>query len=361
MIAAVRDATVTYWQWVAAGERYRIANELLQLGVERIDFLEQELAVGEDARIDVVDNRRTILSRQAKLVDARRKLEQSAVKLSLFLRNDAGQPIVLPIDLHGEFPPSLGADAWGETAAISLAQSTRPELEELRIIRRQFNVMLRQASNETLPEIDAGILLGQDVGEPTSAKRDKSEFELEATLQLSVPLERRKALGKIRQLRAKLRQITQKTRFASDKINAEAAAAHAALVAAAERVIQTTQSLELNKEVRDATQQEFDIGDASLLELNIREQMLADAAIEQIDAQLEYFSALANYAAALGFDNSDDLTPLAEANAAAAKSADEFEPRGAGPEGAERGGPAAAPNDALPIDDLAPALFGDET
>lgn len=313
ILRAVRDATVHYWQWVAAGENYRIADEVLNLGLQRVDFLTKQIEVGEKAEIDLVDNQRAILKRQADRVKARQKLQQSAVKLSLFLRNQVGQPVVLPTGVMGQFPTPLPAGAWGETAEIAIAQATRPELEELRIIRRQVNVALRQATNETLPEIDAGILVGQDVGEPTSSKRDKSEFELEATLQLSVPLERRKALGKIRQLRGKLTQVAQKTRFTADKISAEAAAAHAMLVAAAERVVQTTESLALAKRMQEVEQRRFELGESELFDLNLREQQLVEAAIDQVAAKLDYYVALADYAAALGLDTSDELTSLADA------------------------------------------------
>ncbi len=310
IIGAIRDATITYWEWVASAAAYQVAKDILDLGLERRGFLERQVDEGEKADIELVDNQRIIVSRSAKATDARRKLEQSAVKLSLFLRNDFGMPVVLPLDVANvTFPTTSSAAAWGPRADVELAQANRPELEELQLAQQQLAVLLRQARNEILPLIDGGILLGQDVGEPTSSSRDKSEFELEATLRLSVPLERRKALGKARQLRGKIAQLRAKTRFAADKIGTEAQVAHAALIAAAQRVEQTTEGLDLAEQMRVYERRLYELGQSTLFNLNLREKQLADAALERVTALFDYHVALAAYAAALGFETPDALIP----------------------------------------------------
>ena len=150
--------------------------------------------------------------------------------------------------------------------------------------------------------MDAGLLVGQDVGSPTSSKRDKSEFEIEALVTVSAPLERRKALGKIRSLRGKLAQVSAKNRFTSDKIVAEVQIARAAILAARERVTRAAESLDLARQVQEAEQEMFEAGLSTLFNLNIREKQTAEAALEQVNALLEYHVALADYRYALGFD-----------------------------------------------------------
>ena len=309
LIGSIRDATIAYWQWVAAAANYRVAENVLQLGLDRKGFLQRQVDEGEKARIELVDNERIIVSRAAKLTDARRKLEQSAVKLSLFLRDEFGMPVLLPVEAATvTFPEALDPNAWGEQAETSFAQANRPELDELQVARRQLAVLLRQAYNETRPEIDAGLLLGQDVGAPSSIKRDKSEFEVEATMMLSVPLERRKALGKARQLRGKIAKIRAKTQFVSDKIAVEAQVAHAALTAAAERVEQTTEGFELAEEMQAAEERLYESGQSNLLNLNLRELQAAEAALAKVGALFDYHIAMADYAASLGFETVDDMS-----------------------------------------------------
>ncbi len=308
VIYSVRDGSVAYWDWVAAGARFRIAQGLLDLAQERNRGLEAQVAAQEKAPIDLVDNRRIIVSREAILIDAGRKLQQAAVKLSLFYRAADGAPLVaddtllptafpeVPETPAGEEPPAL------TPGDAELALSRRPELAELQTIRQQLNVALQQATNETLPDLDAGLITAQDVGEPTSAKRDKSELQLQAVITLSVPLERRKALGKVRSLQGKLAQLSAKNRFAADKIVTEVQAARAALRAASERVVRATESLELAGRMQEAEQALFEGGQSTLFNLNIREQQAAEAAAGRVDALLEYYVARADYAAALGED-----------------------------------------------------------
>lgn len=311
IIAAVRDATVVYWQWVAAAANYQVAQSVLELGLDRKAYLERQVELGEKADIELVDNQRIVLSRGAKATDARRKLQQAAVKLSLFLRDDFGNPVVLPLEAAlREFPNADSAEQWGAEANTALAMANRPELAELQLAQSQLAVLLRQASNETRPQLDAGLLVAQDVGEPTSAKRDKSEFEVEASVMLSVPLERRKALGKARQLRGKIAQLRAKSRLAADKIAIEAQAAHAALTAASVRVDQTTESLALARRMQEAEQRLYELGQSTLFNLNLREQQTAEAAIERVNALFDYHVALADYAAALGFESSGELVSL---------------------------------------------------
>lgn len=308
LIGSIRDATIAYWQWVAASANYRVAENVLQLGLNRKRFITLQAEKGAIPDIDVTDNERIIVSRAAKLTDARRKLEQSAVKLSLFLRDEFGMPVLLPVEAATvTFPDALDPNDWGEQAEISFAQANRPELDELQVARRQLAVLLRQAYNETRPEIDAGVLVGQDVGAPSSSKRDKSELEVEATMMLSVPLERRKALGKARQLRGKIAKIRAKTQFVSDKITVEAQVAHAALTAAAERVEQTTEGLELAEKMQAVEERLYESGQSNLLNLNLRELQAAEAALAQVGALFDYHIAMADYAAALGFETVDDM------------------------------------------------------
>ncbi|QDU89728.1 Outer membrane efflux protein [Pirellulimonas nuda] len=308
VIFSVREGSVAYWGWVAAGANYRIAEGLLQLAEERNQGLEAQVEAQEKAPIDLVDNRRIIVSREAKQIDARRKLEQSAVKLSLYYRAADGAPLVADDALlPAAFPEVPRVDPGNDPLPLTpgdteLALRQRPELVELQTVRQQLNVALRQANNETWPDLDAGLISSQDVGEPTSSKRDKSQLKLEAVVTMSVPLERRKALGKIRSLQGKLAQVAAKNRYASDKIVAEVQVARAALKAASERVVRATESFELAGKMQQAERELFSNGQSTLFNLNIREQQAAEAAADRVDALLEYYIARADYAAALGED-----------------------------------------------------------
>lgn len=307
VIMAVREGSEAYWKWVAANENLLIADEVLKLGTDRVDLLTKQIELGEKAKIDQVDNRRIIVTRLAKQTDARRKLQQAAIKLSLYLRTVDGQPLPLTNEnllshfADIKFPEITFPDSAFMQSDIAFAQANRPELSELNILRQQVAVAYRQANNEIRPDIDAGLLLAQDVGNPTSSD-DKSEFEVEATLTVSVPLERRKARGKVRQLSGKLAQLRAKTQFTAEKITTEVDNARAALVAANERVAQTTEGLDLARQIQKAELRLYAEGQSTLFNLNLREKQTAEAAGERVNALLDFYLAEAEYRAALGLD-----------------------------------------------------------
>ena len=252
----------------------------------------------------MVDNERLIVSRRTKLIDARRKFQQSAYKLSLFLRDASGQPRVID-ESHRprEFPRADDPSRHNRDADIQAAIANRPELRALAIRREQLNIDLANAQNLSLPQVDAVLVGSQDVGNPANPKKDdKSPFELEAGLMASVPLQRNKARGKSQAVEGKLAQLQAKTQFTQEKIVAEVQSASAALNAAYQQLEQAHQSLDLARQLETAERRKFDLGDSNLLLVNLREQATADAAVTEVEARLNYFDAKADYRAALATD-----------------------------------------------------------
>ena len=304
LIAFIQSASITYWNWVAAGQNVRIAEELLKNATERTDNLRSRVKQGDAPPIELVDNERLIVSRRTKLIDAQRKFQQSAYKLSLFLRDESGQPRVIDEShLPREFPQADDPSQRNLDADIQSAVANRPELRVLAILREQFNIDYAAAQNLCLPQVDAVLVGSQDVGNPPDPKKDdKSPFELEAGLIASVPLQRRKARGKLLAVEGKLAQLQAKTQFTQEKIIAEVQSASAALNAAYQQLEQAHQALDLTRQMEAAERRKFDLGDSNLLLVNLREQATADAATTELEARLNFFDAKADYRAALASD-----------------------------------------------------------
>ncbi|GAB4142195.1 MAG: hypothetical protein Tsb009_12370 [Planctomycetaceae bacterium] len=303
LIEFIVFGSFAYWDWVAAGRNVEIAESLLKLATDRQKGLAELVKKGDREKIVLTDNERLIVSRQAKLTDARQKLQQSAVKLSLFLRGQDGNPFIPPDSmLPKSFPNAERIDAAQLQQDIERALQNRPELQILALLQRQLNVDLAQAKNLMQPSLNAVFSGSQDVGKPTSSKRDKSEFELESGLYLNVPIQRRKARGKIQAVEGKLAQISIKRRFTRDKIVTDVQTAYAVLTAAYQRIGQARRAYELAKRMETAEWEYFKAGDSNLLEINIRESQTAAAAATLVDALLRYFQARAAYRAALALE-----------------------------------------------------------
>lgn len=300
LIDFLRAGSFVYWEWVAAGQKVRIARDLLKNAEVRQNGLAERVKEGDLGEIALVDNNRLLASRQAKLVDAQRKFRQTAVKLSLFLRDAGGQPMIPGDDYLPAFPVALSDAPEVIDRDVVLAWQNRPELLALSLKRDELNVQLAQAVNLQQPELNWFTVASQDVGEPSSKKRDKHRAEVDTGLRFSVPLQRRKAKGKQAQVEGKLAQLNAKEQFTRDKIAAEVQAFALALKAAAEIIEQSRRGLELSRQMEQAERDKFDEGDSDLLLVNLREKATADAAAELVEARLNYFLAEIEYQAALG-------------------------------------------------------------
>lgn len=301
LLMFVRDGTIAYWKWVAAGRTYEIGRRALELAETRNSQLETKVKAGDVDPPVLQDNLRAIAKRQAKLIDLRRKEAEAALKLSLFYRTELGQPIVLT---HEDIPQLPIPDEMTEEVDqdVQLALGRRPELAALDALARRVDVDLAEAQNNMLPALDAQLTGSQDVGHPASSKRDKSPFELEAAVFFDVPVQRRKAFGKARAARGKQAQIAAKRDFTVNKIEAEVRAAGVALQAARERIERAQESRRLADYIADVERRKFEVGQSDLLSLVLREQYAIEAAEGEVEALLEYYIARAMYRAATAQD-----------------------------------------------------------
>ncbi len=299
----VRDASQAYWYWVATGKALQTHRHLLQLAQDRVEQIEQRVQSGDLERLARIDNQRLIASREAKVIDAQRKLQMASIKLSLFLRTPDGQPLLPDASLlPGSFPGHTPPDVEQLQQDIQAALATRPELVELDFLTRQMCVELAQAENLLLPKFDAVLEASQDVGSAAFANRSKSPFTFEAGFLGEVPLQRREARGKVAAARGKLAQLRAKREFVTNKIAAQVQDAVSALEAASGKIERTGKNLDLSRQALALGREAFNAGDIDLIVLNIYEQAVADAQISWLEAQAEFFAAEAEYRAALARD-----------------------------------------------------------
>lgn len=303
-----RDAGMAYWKWIAAGQKLRLGQEWLGLALERDKKVERRVTLGDLARPELIDNRRAIAKREAKLADARGVYQQAAVKLSLYLRDASGRPVVPSVAQLPVFPFLRNVTASDVELEIVRAEQSRPELAAIDLQLQRLRVDYAEGVNMTRPQLDAQLIGGQDVGEPTSKKRDKSEFELEASLFFEVPLERRKGRGKMSAAQAKIAQVSAKRRMVQDKVGAEVRSVYAALVQSRKAATKAGIAVKLASQMADIERRKFEEGASDLLKVALREQYALEASEEEISAKLTHFYAFADYAAVMAMDRpSPDL------------------------------------------------------
>lgn len=305
-----RNASFAYWEWVASGMRVGLAKQLVELAQERQSQLSRRVERGALPTIDLADNERLIVDREVRFIAAERAFEQAAIDLSLFLRDEEGQPLTAGVAMVPvEFPAEERPDSENVDDDIALAHSQQPLLQELAFVEEKAAVDLALAENRMLPDIAISIAGSKDVGDAAKNPDDKGPAVLEAAIKFDLPLQRREARGEAAVASARLRQIQSQQKYARDRIAADVKNAMTALRAAYDQVSLARKNLELSQRLRKAEERKLLLGTSNLINVNIRELQAFDAAATLIATQADYFRALANYRAALG--ETDAATALA--------------------------------------------------
>ena len=303
LLSASLDASNAYWTWLGAGVILRSQTRLLSLAEVRGTQLKQLILAKVGKQIDVVVNNQLIAERRGKVAEAELKYWQASAKLSIFLRDEVGNPLIPSLTwLPGGFSPvfDLPGNSFDEDFAAAL--SRRPELQLIEFDLQQIRWDVQLACNQLLPQVDFTVQGSQDSGAPASSLRDKSPFELEAGLVGEVPYQRRKARGKIQASQGKIAILEQKRRFQQDKIAVELQSAHAELQTTLETIRQAEVALQASQEALKAYRFAFEKGQVDLVFLNLVEPKVTENEIKLVEQRQKWFYALAAKQAALGLD-----------------------------------------------------------
>lgn len=306
--------TAAYVSWVAAGQRYAIVSGLLALAEERDGQLRERVRRGAIPGFEVLENRRVILSRRRQLVTARRALEQTAIALSMFLRDDDGQPRVVSPDRMPAMTSPSAAPPPAADEAVDIAWSRRPELVRFDAIREQARISLELAENRFAPRVDLTVQVSRDLGDYSSNQGTTSSGRqtnfgsqdtleptvVEGSLLVAMPLQFRAARGGIARARANLAAVDEQRRLMRDRISVQVRDALSALAAAEEGAELARQSADVAQAVAVGERRRFDLGRTQLFIVNLREQAAAQAEADAVNARAAVWVARARLDAALG-------------------------------------------------------------
>lgn len=293
-------AEAAYWDWgMAAGAR-DVAADLLELAQTRMVGLERKVAQGASAPIDLLEARRSVNARQGKLAAAEAKERQAAAKLSLYLRDGAGQPRVAEASAAPVVPMPVVESRPSLVEALDAAWAARPEARLWEAARAGNAVQQRLARVGLLPKLD--VQVGASVDLPTAPDPPDRLRQpvLDARLDLAWPTAQRQARGKLIQARSKGDEVAAKAQLARDTLGAELRSLDAQLTAAERLLALAEEGVAIGRAVADAERSRFELGDSDLLFVNLREQSLASAQQQRLAFAAEVLGLRARWRALLG-------------------------------------------------------------
>lgn len=270
------QAAAAYWSWVAAGQRLSIHRELLTLAEDRTEGLARQVEAGSQARIDLLDNQRVLFDRQGAAAKAEAELVKAAQTLSLYYRDDAGNPVVASEDQLPVEPVQSEALASPEDHVQRALQ--HPALQVLSSQRSAQQATLRGARNALLPDLWVAVT--------QEAPLDSSVGDTKGTVTLEVPLLARSERATVQAHAAKLLALDEKLRGERDKRTAKVLAAHVSVEASRVQEQAAQSALERAREVASMERRRLDLGGSELFTLLLREEKVAEAGLKQADAAL---------------------------------------------------------------------------
>ncbi|MBL1262448.1 TolC family protein [Methylomicrobium sp. RS1] len=293
-----RLATHRYWDWVLAGQRLRITERLLAIAEQRNDGILERVKAGDIPEFEALDNQRAIIERRERRVAAQRLLEQSAIQLSLYLRGTDGEPL-LPDSgqLPPGFPEQEPAVETDLAENVQVAQTQRPELKRMGLQSRQTEIERDLQNNQRAPGVDLSVVGAQDMGQ---SKDKLNRDELYIGLNVDIPLQQRVAGGRAQVAAANLQRLKWERRLLEDRVAAEVRDVLSAIAAARQRVALSRNQQKAARQLEEGEQSRFDLGESTLLVVNLREMAHGDAALAAAEAASALFKAHADYQAVLG-------------------------------------------------------------
>lgn len=278
------DAAGAYMAWLLAARQQQVYQNLVATAELRQQALRHRVTLGDRAEIELLDQRQELLKRRAQLLEADNALQRSAAALSLYWRDARGRPSQPTLaQLPAELPTLSQWHSCSEQQWLSAISAKHPQLQALLLRREQIENRRQLQREQLLPRLDLQIKLAQDMG---SVHQQFDQFESVVGLELSVPLQRRQAKGRIAKLDAELRQLDYNYQGATEQLRLEVINGYANLQNSAELSELVRGQADLTEQLRLREYQRFSAGASDTFRLNLREQISARAAVDAVSAGL---------------------------------------------------------------------------
>jgi outer membrane protein TolC len=285
-------AAMAYWYWLSRVEKRKVSQNLVELALTRQDFIKKRVAHGDLAPIDEVENERMILQRKAQLLKDRQDEMNSALELSIYYRDLAGQPVLL-IDKP--------APQWLDHAVLQekIEIGNKSSVHELPMIQKvEAEIKALQAeqslrSQERLPKLDLILEESRYEGVLPPGRTDQRESYV--GFQFSFPLFNFKALGQNKAAESALRSREIELRLMKDQLNVRFDRIRAELKTSRSVIENNFREIENSDKLAIVARKQFERGAQDLFLVNTRETEAANSRIKTIESLLDYrFNELQN-------------------------------------------------------------------
>ena len=254
--------------------------------------------MGARPQILLTENEQNLVRRRALVVRAEGDFQTAANALSLYLRDENGEPLVVGAERLPADADALGGVASVASVEADALAARRPDIQTVLARIDQSLLRLAQAENELKPRLDLRGELGKDVGPEGLGGSSRTPLEAIVGFRFSVPLQNRAAKGRVAEARAEMDALNARGRFLRDQVAVEVEGITIALGAAERLAEAAEQERVLAERLAEGERRRFALGSSDFFLVNQREDTANDARVRLIDAQARIAAARAELAAA---------------------------------------------------------------
>ncbi|MFN9066687.1 MAG: TolC family protein, partial [Bdellovibrionales bacterium] len=185
-------AALSYYNWLASIEKRKISEDLLQLALQRREFINKKVKLGDSPKIDLIEIERIIFERENNLLKSSQNEFKASQDLSLFLRDTEGQ-VKVP-------QASQAKNLLQETQSFNVVDthswnfSEFPILKSMELLIQAQKAELKLFKQERLPKLNLVLENSEYYGDLPINRQSSTESFVGFTL--TFPILNLEAKGK---------------------------------------------------------------------------------------------------------------------------------------------------------------------
>ncbi|MBN2526348.1 MAG: TolC family protein [Deltaproteobacteria bacterium] len=289
--ALVAEVETAYWQYVSAKESVRVVENAVAASKAKLLDIQERVAVGDVPLNDAAAAAAELGMREQRLLLAQKAEMERRLALFRLLYPNHGTPLTTPIrTLSPLTPPVTTMDSVDDH--VTLALSSRQELMEARLRRRQGVLELTVSRNGVLPKLELFVTLGKtgyaDTFADSFSNLNDSTHDAALGVRFRHVLGNRKAQSQRTIASLNVASAKQAIENLQQLVKYDVYAAWNALDSA-QKLVTVTKQTQMHRETAlRSVQARVEVGTATGLELVQAERDLLESALEEVNAQVQY-------------------------------------------------------------------------
>jgi outer membrane protein TolC len=275
----LHKALTLYYKWILETQKLKINKSIFELAQKRHDMIERKYRAGDIERIKVTDNQRAIDKRNGDIVKIEIELNKIRTELSIYLRDDQGAPISIPLESNPEFILKKNEQSLSSTD-ISL----NPQVKILDLERDKLKLESIFFDQSKLPGLNLELLGSKEL----SQNQPYDPNTLQVGVKFDFPIENRKAEGKSVAYNYKVLAVEKNKQFLESELSQQLSFFIRASTDSKIRWEITSREFEGSKMMAEAEKKRWTQGASDLFMVNLREQDVADVEIRRWTALYDY-------------------------------------------------------------------------